>query len=678
MASIKTRATVITIIPLVGMLAVAAYSFSDRYFVAERMAHAEELAHLSIRVSDLVQELQRERGAAAIYLASGGMSFAMEQMDQWQATDKAVATFRAAVAGAGAETAGQLGDPLGALAPLAEWRAQTERQDLGATKSYRNYTTVIAGYLDLMARLGRAATSSETATLQAAYEALVKAKERAAREVALGAGIISKRAFESESYQQFVAAGAAEGTFLAEFVSLTDTAELRRHQEALRAATTAEQTGSAADMRAQLLALPNTRDVGALMADLWYEAGAKRTDALKTVEDTVAGAFASRAAQLGEQAWHSFLMLGVGVAVLTLLTAAVSTWLVRGIVGPLGAVVASTVRLSRGETVPIPSTERKDEIGEVARAVAVFHQVQEDARRLREDQERQRADLADEQRRQLVALADDLDSKVSSAVALVVNGAGQISETANTLGGKVDDSTSRSFDMAGIADRSAASVQTVAAAAEELAASIEEIGRQVTHSTSIAADAVSEAERLNQRITGLTDAASNIGEVVNLITDIASQTNLLALNATIEAARAGEAGKGFAVVANEVKSLANQTATATESISGQIVSIQQATQAAAEGIRAIDRTIRGISEIATAIASAVEEQGAATQEIARNVRSVSADSQCVRENVQEVSQSSAWAYGSAIQVLWAADDLAAPAERLRSEFDTFLASLRTA
>src|SRR6185437_16204677 len=161
---------------------------------------------------------------------------------------------------------------------------------------------------------------------------------------------------------------------------------------------------------------------------------------------------------------------------------------------------------------------------------------------------------------------------------------------------------------ASASEQTSANVQTVAASAEEMTSSISEIGRQVTQAATIAKQAVADAQRTNGTVNTLAEAAQKIGQVVQLIQDIASQTNLLALNATIEAARAGEAGKGFAVVASEVKSLANQTAKATEEIAGQIAAIQGATGSVVTAIRGIGGTIGEMSEIATAIASAIEEQ----------------------------------------------------------------------
>ncbi len=172
-------------------------------------------------------------------------------------------------------------------------------------------------------------------------------------------------------------------------------------------------------------------------------------------------------------------------------------------------------------------------------------------------------------------------------------------------------------------------MQTVAAAAEELSSSISEISRQVGQSAEIGRKAVDEARHTNDDVQGLADAAQKIGDVVSLITDIAGQTNLLALNATIEAARAGDAGKGFAVVASEVKSLATQTAKATEEIATQIAGMQEATTSAVEAIKRIGE----IDEIATSIASAVEQQGAATQEISRNAQQAAAGTQEVNGNI---------------------------------------------
>ena len=221
-------------------------------------------------------------------------------------------------------------------------------------------------------------------------------------------------------------------------------------------------------------------------------------------------------------------------------------------------------------------------------------------------------------------------------------------------------------------------MQAVAAAAEELSASIGEISRQVSQSSEITGQAVVDARRTDAIVRALAEGAERIGHVVGLIISIAGQTNLLALNATIEAARAGDAGKGFAVVASEVKSLAQQTAKATEEIGTQVGQIQSATKEAVEAIRVITGTIEEVSSIAVSIAAAVEEQGAATAEIARSVQQTAQSARDVTVNIGDVSQAATNTGTAADQVLDAATDLSRQAERLTSEVDGFITEVRAA
>ena len=221
-------------------------------------------------------------------------------------------------------------------------------------------------------------------------------------------------------------------------------------------------------------------------------------------------------------------------------------------------------------------------------------------------------------------------------------------------------------------------VQTVASAAEELRSSIAEIARQVAQSSTIAGKAVDDARHTDTIVQNLASGAQRIGDVVGLINSMAGQTNLLALNATIEAARAGDAGKGFAVVASEVKSLANQTAKATEDISKQIQEIQTATGEAVQAIELIARTIEELSEIASSIALAVEEQGSATQEIARNVQEAASGTQNVSANIAGVGDGAKETGTAADRVLSAASDLSGQAEQLRSDIRRFISGVKAA
>ncbi len=269
-------------------------------------------------------------------------------------------------------------------------------------------------------------------------------------------------------------------------------------------------------------------------------------------------------------------------------------------------------------------------------------------------------------------LADDFSRSVASIVDALSAAAHDGKDTAETISATADETGRQAVVVVGGIHEASANIQMVAGATEELSASIAEVARQVAESSNIARSAVSEASTADMVVQSLAEAARKIGEVVSLINDIASQTNLLALNATIEAARAGEAGKGFAVVASEVKSLANQTARATEDIRTQIGEMQGATGQTVTAIANISSTIGRMNEIAGSIAAAVDEQNSATREIAQNVQQVSLGIGAVASSIDTVQSAAAETGKQAGSMLSGANGLAQEAERLRREVKSFL------
>jgi methyl-accepting chemotaxis protein len=263
-------------------------------------------------------------------------------------------------------------------------------------------------------------------------------------------------------------------------------------------------------------------------------------------------------------------------------------------------------------------SSQRDEIASMANPLQIFRESMIEARALSADQDRDRIGKAERASRMELRIAE-FEATVRTALNGLQRSANSMQATAQSISATADQSSALVNAVASAAEETSANVQTVSAGTEELSSSIAEIGRQVVTSAQIARKA-EEAGATDATVQGLADNASRISVVVDLIQVIASQTNLLALNATIEAARAGEAGRGFAVVASEVKSLANQTAKATDEIRAQIASMQQVTTSAVGAIRNIGQTIGEINDVTTAIAAAVEEQGAATREIARNVQ----------------------------------------------------------
>jgi methyl-accepting chemotaxis protein len=352
----------------------------------------------------------------------------------------------------------------------------------------------------------------------------------------------------------------------------------------------------------------------------------------------------------------------------------------KGISRPIAAMCNAMRELAAGNfDVVLPGLGRKDELGEMAGAVEEFKmQAVAKAERDAATQEAQNKASSAARRAELIRFADEFETAVGAIVSNVSASAVQLEAAAGTLTRTAETTQGLSSQVAGASEEASSNMQSVASATEELSASVDEIGRRVKESSQIAGAAVRQAEQTDGRIGKLSRAAQEIGDVVKLITAIAEQTNLLALNATIEAARAGDAGRGFAVVASEVKSLASQTARATDEISNHIMGMQGATQESVAAIKEIGGTIGKISDIANTIANAVEQQSAATQEIARSVQNVAQGTQEAAASVMQVNRGATETGAASEEVLNSARTLSSESTRLREELDRFMANIRAA
>ncbi len=416
--------------------------------------------------------------------------------------------------------------------------------------------------------------------------------------------------------------------------------------------------------------------------------------------------FTLQAARTAEQHEKFAIVLIAVVAVASVLIGAVVAWLLTqmSIVRPLREVIGHLDELTEGNVDVEIVVRSDDEIGKVASALEMFREnllrtremeknqleAEEKARKEKELQERRQAEerrnqqeIQDEEMKRqrtevLENIASEFEGQVMMMLETVASAANEMRASAEEMNRTAEHACGQTVAVAAASEEASTNLQTVASAAEELTASVQEISRQVDETNRVAVEAAKDSNNANEKVQGLAEAAQRIGDVVELINDIASQTNLLALNATIEAARAGESGKGFAVVASEVKSLATQTAKATEEIASQIEDVREATGEAVTAIGSISVVIDKMNQNSSAIAAAVEQQSAATTEIASNVQQAAQGTQEVNGNISEVNRSVSESGEAASQVLGAADELAKQSEGMRAKLNDFLQQIRAA
>lgn len=666
-----TRIALPAVLPLVAVLVLAGVLIDERSGTVGDMGRLGALVGLSVEADAVVHELQRERGATAGCL-SGNAELCAGLPNQRAATQARVERFTAAVtsSGAAAVILDTVGGAREALSGLPEIRDQVDRRAKSVAEVTGWYSTTIGGLLRVMHRTAAAAAiAPETARAATAYVALAEGKERAGQERAAGTSGF--------------AAGRFDPGLLARMIGLAgeQTAYFRQFMDGASAGAVGELKGALE--KAESVEVERMRKVAArgeldgITAPAWFAAATARIDALKAVEDRAAADVLALARSARAEALADLRKL-VGICVVALV-AGIAACLVtaRVIARPLMAMAVAMRRLAGGDLdVEWTGIGRGDEIGAMAEALAIFRDTARERVRIASEQEAAEARAAATKRADMERVAANFEARAGALIAAVARTAQELEGAAGSMATVVGNADRQASAAAGTAKRTTENVQSVASATEELSASIQEISRQVTRSVTMVAETVEDTRRTGENVKSLQHAADRIGAVVELINAIAGQTNLLALNATIEAARAGAAGKGFAIVAGEVKALAAQTARATEEISTQVRSIQDATGKVVGSIDHIGEQLTEINDVSSALAAAVTQQEAATGEIARNIGEAAEGTSALNESVGEVTAAAGQSGTAATQVLASSRELSRTADRLGEAASAFLSEVR--
>ncbi len=704
--SLAARMSALTIIPLTIALIFAISTAFNAASIYSKSENLSKLAQYAPNVSNLVHELQKERGRSAGYIGTNDSTTQKAMRSQRTETDQKLAVFQKATQDFDSSIYGSnfsvlISAAQQELRSLKTERTSIDRSNSSVSEMAEYYTGTIARLLSIVKSMALLSDNANISREITSYIGLLEQKERAGQERAMGNNGFSKKAFPTDIYNKFVGLIQAQSAFEGIFNHYAAENVLNIYKNTVRG----NAVNNVQEMRDHALANNGIISDPSFTGAAWFEDITAKINLLKKVEDFANQTIQTETAKLSASAFSSLLWISLlsVIGTIILLTACFLTF--RSIANPIKSLQKSMGSLADGNLdTHVPYIDYGSEIGQMANSVYSFKQnakervtLEEEAkaneevmqRRKEEEREKREAEqqaaqkleqeAAAKKERQVQQMSEvtaKFDSSVNQALQALIAAANELDTTANDMAKQAEGNELESSAAASAAEQTNANVQTVASATEELSASIQEIGRQVSDSSQKSINAVSEAEKAATIVEQLNQSSQKVGEVVNLINDIAEQTNLLALNATIEAARAGDAGKGFAVVAQEVKTLADQTAKATDDIAHQVKNIQAVSKEVTSVVKSIRGAIEETNHISSAISAAVEEQGAATGEISRSIQEAYQGTETVSTRVETVQRIASETRTSSSNVQQSSHTLAKYNDELHSLVETFLSDVR--
>lgn len=678
MFSIRRRILWACAIPVVGLLGLSSFLTYERVVALNSLTQLSSLVDLAAVSSDAIHMLQPERGSQVGFITSGGAERFQEIVNNRRGlTDPKVAALRETIASRDwAKISSDLSVKLisidSRLGKIPEMRAKVSALEATAADNKAFYTGIIRDLIasiDAMNRVSIDVTFSNTLT---AYRSLIFAKEHAGLERAVGSGLFNAGEFRADAYREYVQRVSAQLSYLQDLRNFFSEERIA-NLDALEKDEVGQQV---LIWRNVLLDLPNTNTTRGIAGSDWFQTTTTRINNMKALEDLIAEDLRKIVSDLKADATKGAIISIVGTILLVGLTMLILWKTVNGITKPVQALTRRMTRMSDGDLdAPIEVRVASTEIKAMVAALEDFRVKLRSTEDNRQSEELEVA-ARETQRQQLEQLANSFSTHAEDLLHSLDEACNQMVEASNTMEGSTKGVVEESRTAREIADRTTADVQSVASATEQLSSAVSEIGRKVGSGNEVVDRAFNYVATAANDVENLRGRADSIGQVIVLITDIAEQTNLLALNATIEAARAGEAGKGFAVVANEVKSLANQTANATNKIRREIEEIQRATDATVSVMSQVSDSVEEVREITSGISHSVVEQDSATKEIAQSIKVIANGADQMSGGMRRMAGAAEQAGGTVGAVNQHANGLHEKAEALNSEVSRFIKSVK--
>ena len=618
---IGTKLLIMIIIPIVGLLVFAALDIAEKVSDLRNLSTTSTLTTFAVRSGGLIQELQKERGLSAGFLASKGEKFRSELTSQRSETDtqlKALKEYYAAGGNQLEEIKGPRSTADTMLEKLSTTRGVVDTVQIAPQEAITYYTKTISLYLDVIAQLGIMSRNTEISRDAMTYHAFLSAKEQAGRERATLNGAFAANRFDDETYRRFIGIMSSQTTFLDLFSKFAREDHLQEYKEKMNAPF----IGQVDEMRAVALTKGVAGDFG-IQPEIWFKTITAKINAMKEVEDLLAKNMGEKADELAAAARKSLIFSVIFSSVATFITLFFSFFIMLGITSPLKAIVGMLKDVAEGEgdLTKRLNADRKDEIGEVSLWFNRF-----------------------------VDNIQSIISQVAGTTTQVASSSGLLQDTADQIATAAEEVAGQSVAVATASEEMSATSNDIsrncslAAEISSRAGDTARGGAQVVQETLQGMHSIAESVQESARtVESLGQRSDQIGAIVGTIEDIADQTNLLALNAASEAARAGEQGRGFAVVADEVRALADRTTKATREIGIMIKAIQSETSGAVASMKngvcevekgmessrrsgeALDDILNAINDVTMQvhqIATAAEEQTATTSEISNNISQI--------------------------------------------------------